>query len=97
MYHFEKPVNLLAGIGYPANIETVLQALAFLEDWPVAERDASHKIALDACQAHLLGHVEAETVCSLFREFAKRHDLLVSDPHVSRYQQVANQHLSLQN
>lgn len=78
MYHFERPVSLLVGIGYPATIETVSQAYAFLEDWPWSQRDGSHKIALDACRAFLLGNVEAETVRSLFQEFARRHELLVS-------------------
>ncbi|WP_417676814.1 DUF982 domain-containing protein [Roseibium sp.] len=82
MYHFEKPVSLLIGIGFPARIETVLQANAFLEDWPCSQRDGSHKIASAACKAFLAGEVEAETVRSLFTEFARRHDLLIVDPEV---------------
>lgn len=93
MYHFEKPVRLLIGIGHPACIETVLQACSFLEDWPWSQRDSSHKIALGACQAFLAGDVEAETVRSLFREFARRHDLLIAGPEIPAVRGSSNHRL----
>lgn len=79
---FRKPVFVLVGLGFPAEIRSVLDAYRYLIEWPNSTRDPSHSIALAACRAALRGEIEAETARGLFAAFAERHDLLapVADP-----------------
>lgn len=76
---FEKPVTLLLGIGFPSSIETVGEAYALLQDWPVADRDEAHTVALNACRAGIAGEVDAETVRATLAAFARRNDILVAN------------------
>jgi len=76
---FEEPVTVLVGIGLPARIETVMEAYALLQDWPAANRNSAHAIALNACKAGIGGEIDAETVRSMFAAFARRNDILVPD------------------
>ncbi|EPE96712.1 DUF982 domain-containing protein [Rhizobium grahamii] len=73
---FRKPVAILVGLGYPAEIRSVMDAYRHLVEWPVSTRDTSHSIALNACGAALRGEIEAETARGLFAAFAEKHDLL---------------------
>ncbi|MCF1450345.1 DUF982 domain-containing protein [Agrobacterium vitis] len=93
---FRQPVCILVGLGFPAEVRTVMDAYRHLTDWPVSLRDGAHSIALKACGAALRGEIEAETARGLFVAFAEKHDLLApetkviaashlrgaSDPHV---------------
>ncbi|WP_332305996.1 DUF982 domain-containing protein [Rhizobium sp. GR12] len=93
---FRKPVNILVGLGFPAEVRSVMDAYRHLVEWPTSFRDTAHSIALKACQAALHGEIEAETARGLFAAFAKKHEILApetpwiaasrmrgeSDPHV---------------
>ncbi len=79
---FRKPVSILVGLGFPAEIRSVLDAYRYLCEWPSSSRDTAHSIALKACSAALRGEIEAETARSLFTVFAERHDLLAPDTGV---------------
>lgn len=76
---FEEPVTILVGMGFPARIETVMEAYALLQDWPTANRSRAHAIALNACNAGIAGEVDPETVRATLIAFARRNDLLVPD------------------
>jgi hypothetical protein len=76
---FEKPVTLLVGLGFPSRVETVIEAYALLQDWPVSDRDDAHAVALNACKAGLAGEVDAETVRATLEAFARRNDILVTN------------------
>ncbi|OCJ02312.1 hypothetical protein A6U86_32365 [Rhizobium sp. AC27/96] len=76
---FRKPVTILVGLGYPAEVRGVLDAYRHLVEWPVLLRDAAHSLALKACQAALRGEIEAETARGLFAAFAEMHELLAPD------------------
>lgn len=76
---FKQPVFILVGLGFPAEIRSVLDAYRHLCEWPATSRDTAHSIALKACGAALRGEIDAETVRGLFAAFAEKHDLLASD------------------
>ncbi len=76
---FAKPVRILVGLGFPAEVASVLDAYRHLVEWPKALKDHAHLVALNACVAALRGEIEAETARGLFAAFAERHDLLVPD------------------
>jgi hypothetical protein len=76
---FEKPVTILVGLGFPADVRGVMDAYRRLAEWPTSFRDTAHSVAIKACQAALRGEIEAETARGLFAAFAAKHDLLAPD------------------
>jgi len=76
---FRKPVTILVGLGFPAEIRSVIDAYRHLVEWPVSFRDAAHSVALKACQAALRGEIEAETARGLFSAFAEKHKFLAPE------------------
>ena len=76
---FERPVNILTGLGHPASVRSVMQAYRLLVDWPYSGRDTTHTFALNACRAALNGEVEPETARIPFVAFADKHHLLAPD------------------
>ncbi|CDZ31045.1 DUF982 domain-containing protein [Neorhizobium galegae] len=79
---FRQPVTILVGLGFPAEVGSVMDAYRHLAEWPASMRDAAHSIALKACSAALRGEIEAETVRGLFAAFAEKHDLLAPETKV---------------
>lgn len=76
---FKEPVIVLVGLGFPAEVRTVMDAYRHLVEWPATLCDTAHSIALKACSAALRGEIEAETARGLFAAFAEKHDLLAPD------------------
>lgn len=76
---FRQPVSILVGLGFPAEVCSVMDAYRHLVEWPSALRDTAHSVALRACGAALRGEIEAETARGLFAAFAEKHDLLAPD------------------
>ncbi|MFK3690631.1 DUF982 domain-containing protein [Agrobacterium tumefaciens] len=76
---FREPVSILVGLGYPAQVRSVIDAYRHLVEWPTALRDSAHSVALKACGAALRGEIEAETARGLFAAFAQKHDLLAPE------------------
>ncbi|PWI49806.1 hypothetical protein B5K03_34325 [Rhizobium phaseoli] len=79
---FRQPVTILVGLGFPAEVHTVMDAYRHLAEWPGSLRDAAHSMALKACSAALRGEIEAETARGLFAAFAEKHDLLAPETNV---------------
>lgn len=79
---FREPVTILVGLGFPAEVRTVMEAYRHLTDWPASNRDTAHSIALKTCSAALRGEIEAETARGLFAAFAEKHDLLAPEADV---------------
>jgi hypothetical protein len=79
---FRRPVTILVGVGFPAEVRSVMDAYRHLAEWPASLRDTAHSIALKACRAALRGEIEAETARGLFAAFAEKHDLLAPDTDV---------------
>lgn len=76
---FAKPVTILVGLGFPAEVHSVMDAYRHLAEWPTSSRDTAHAIALKACQAALRGEIEAETARGLFAAFAEKHEILAPE------------------
>jgi hypothetical protein len=76
---FEQPVTILVGLGFPADVRSVMDAYRHLAEWPTSLRDTAHSVAMKACQAALRGEIEAETARGLFAAFAEKHDLLAPE------------------
>ncbi|MBB3234788.1 DUF982 domain-containing protein [Phyllobacterium endophyticum] len=79
VHMFRKPVHIVAGLGYPARISTVLDAYSFLNDWTQPRPNALHSLALTACRAAFAGEIDAETARDAFVAFARKNDLLAPD------------------
>jgi hypothetical protein len=79
---FREPATILVGLGFPAEVRTVMDAYRHLAEWPAPNRDTAHSIALKACGAALRGDIEAETARGLFAAFAEKHDLLAPETDV---------------
>ncbi|WP_075289408.1 DUF982 domain-containing protein [Pararhizobium arenae] len=86
---FKKPVHILVGLGFPLEVQTAAEAYKQLLEWPTLAKDASYKIALNACRAAMKGDIEAETARGLYAAFAEKHDLLLpsGDPLIAMRQQ----------
>jgi hypothetical protein len=76
---FRQPVFILVGLGFPAEVRSVMDAYRHLAEWPTSQRDGAHSVALKACRAALRGEIEAETARGLFAAFAEKHDLLAPE------------------
>ena len=76
---FKQPVSILVGLGFPAEVRSVMDAYRHLCEWPASLRDSAHSVALKACSAALSGEIEAETARGLFAAFAEKHDLLAPE------------------
>lgn len=76
---FAKPVTILVGLGFPAEVHSVMDAYRHLVEWPASFRDTVYTVTLKACQAALRGEIEAETARGLFAAFADKHEILAPD------------------
>jgi hypothetical protein len=79
---FEEPITHLVGMGFPAKIESAMEAYAMLQDWPAANRNPTHAVALNACKAGIAGEIDPETVRAALVAFARRNNILVPDMSV---------------
>jgi len=50
---FRQPVTIFVGLGFPAEVQTVMDAYRHLAEWPASLRDIAHSVALRACSAAL--------------------------------------------
>lgn len=76
---FERPVVILTRFGVPTAVSSAMEAYMFLTDWPIAQRDAIHALALKGCLAAVRGDIETETARGLFASWAERRDILAPD------------------
>lgn len=76
---FRHPVAILAGLGFPAKVDGVKEAYAWLNEWPPSKRNPTHAIALNACRAALAGEIDVEIARGTLVDFARRANLLAPD------------------
>jgi hypothetical protein len=74
---FEKPVRVWVGLGFPRQLNNVIDAYQMLMDWN--GNSPEQKAAIRACKAALCGDVDAETARGVFVAFAQKKDILVED------------------
>jgi hypothetical protein len=74
---FEKPIRVWVGLGFPRQLNTVVDAYQFAIDW--CGNSPEQKAAIRACKAALVGEIDAETARGVFVAFARRKDILIED------------------
>lgn len=74
---FEKPVRVWVGLGFPRQLNSVVDAYQFVTDW--CGNSPEQRAAIRACKAALAGEVDAETARGILMQFARKKDILVED------------------
>ncbi|RUW69974.1 MAG: DUF982 domain-containing protein [Mesorhizobium sp.] len=74
---FEKPVRVWVGLGFPRQLNSVVDAYQFVTDW--CGNSPEQKAAIRACKAALAGDIDAETARGILVRFAGKKDILVED------------------
>ncbi len=77
---FMKPIHVWVGLGFPRQINTVMDAYQFLMDW--SGNSPEQRAAIRACKAALAGDVDTETARGVFIAFARKKDILLEDAAV---------------
>lgn len=74
---FERPVRVWVGLGFPRQLNSVVDAYQFLTDW--CGNSPEQRAAIRACKAALAGDIDAETARGILVQFARKKDILVDD------------------
>ena len=74
---FEKPVFVWVGLGFPRQLNTVVDAYQLVLDW--CGNSPEQKAAIRACKAALTGDIDAKTARGIFVAFARKKDILVHE------------------
>jgi hypothetical protein len=74
---FEKPVRVWVGLGFPRQLNSVVDAYQFVVDW--CGNSPEQRAAIRACKAALAGEIDAETARGILVRFARKKDILVED------------------
>ena len=74
---FEEPVRVWVGLGFPRQINSVVDAYQFAVDY--CGNSPEQKAAIRACKAALIGEVDPETARGIFVAFAKKKGLMIDD------------------
>lgn len=74
---FEKPVRVWVGLGFPRQLNSVVDAYQFVMDW--CGNSPEQRAAIRACKAALAGEIDAETARGILVQFARKKDILVEE------------------
>ncbi len=74
---FEKPLRVWVGLGFPRQLNSVVDAYQFVTDW--CGNSPEQKAAIRACKAALTGDIDAETARGVVMQFAKKKNILVEE------------------
>ncbi|TGQ67414.1 DUF982 domain-containing protein [Mesorhizobium sp. M00.F.Ca.ET.186.01.1.1] len=77
---FETPIRVWVGLGFPRQLNTVVDAYQFACEW--CGNSPEQKAAIRACKVALSGDIDAETARGVFVAFARRKDILIEDEAV---------------
>jgi len=77
---FEKPVRVWVGLGFPRQLNTVVDAYRFAVEW--CGNGPEQRSAIRACKAAFAGEIDAETARGVFVAFAKKKDILMEEEDV---------------
>jgi len=75
---FDRPVSIFVGLGFPRDIDTLLDAFHVLTEW-TGSRGADHAQASASCREALAGRIEMSQAREDFETFARNHDILASE------------------
>ncbi|HEV2503652.1 MAG TPA: DUF982 domain-containing protein [Mesorhizobium sp.] len=74
---FKNPLRVWVGLGFPRQLNSVVDAYQFVTDW--CGNSPEQKAAIRACKAALTGDVDAETARRVVIQFAKKKNILVEE------------------
>jgi len=77
---FKKPIRVWVGLGFPRQLNTVVDAYQFAMEW--CGNSPEQRAAIRACKAALSGDVDAETARGVFSAFARKKDILLQDGEI---------------
>jgi hypothetical protein len=83
---FEKPVQVWVGLGFPRQLNSVVDAYQFAMEY--CGNSPEQRASIRACKAALTGEIDPETARGVFVAFAKNKGLFVDDwvpPGVKKY------------
>lgn len=75
---FRVPVTIFVGLGFPVDVESVLDAHRVLSEW-LGPRDYSHTMAVNACLDALHGDSTVEAAREQFAAFASARGILAAE------------------
>ena len=77
---FFTPVRIARGQGHPVEeVDSVAEAMVFLQKWPAGRRGPVYQCALNCCSAALSGRMSPEEARKAFTGFARITRLLDDD------------------
>ena len=74
---FAEPVQVWVGLGFPRQINSVVDAYQFANEY--CGNSPEQRAAIRACKAALTGEIDPETARGIFVAFAKKKGLIVDD------------------
>jgi hypothetical protein len=75
--HFEKPVQVWVGYGFPRQLNSVVDAYQFAMEY--CGNSPEQRAAIRACKAALTGDIDAETARGVFVAFAEKKGLIAPE------------------
>ncbi|MBN9243911.1 MAG: DUF982 domain-containing protein [Mesorhizobium sp.] len=87
---FDQPVSVFIGLGFPREIETVLDAYDVLIEWSGLS-DLDRSAAIDVCRKALNGEKSGKDAREAFQRFADGKGILVDDAYRRASTQLARE------
>ncbi len=75
---FDRPVSIFVGLGFPREVETLLDAFHVLTEW-TGNRGPDHVHASASCREALAGRIDVGKAREAFETFARNHGILAAD------------------
>lgn len=75
---FDRPVSIFVGLGFPREVETLLDAFHVLTEC-TGSRGPDHAQARASCREALMGRIDISVAREDFEAFARNHGILAAD------------------
>lgn len=75
---FDRPVSIFVGLGFPRDVETLLDAFHVLTEW-TGSRGPDHMQASASCREALARRIDVSKAREDFEAFARNHGILAAD------------------
>lgn len=75
---FDRPVSIFVGLGFPLDVETLLDAFHILAEW-TGTRGPDHERAYESCRLALSGRIDVTEARQDFEAFASERGILARD------------------
>ncbi|MBX4922265.1 DUF982 domain-containing protein [Rhizobium bangladeshense] len=79
---FDRPVYLKERQGLVREINSLADAIDFLEDWPERDKDLTHEATLKTCYMAHDGHKPLQVARDAIRAFGNKKGILMKQPAI---------------